>query len=161
MNTLTVKAKNAQNVYKKLFSETEKVLAGKEVTGYEELVNNANHAFSVIENEISSCTKTIDALTEFGLHSNNASVLASASGWIKYGAEDAILSGNKNAVNAWELVYASALKQPSLARNFNSNFKSLQSNFATMNMIALLNKNSALFNIKSIEALNKTKKPIW
>ncbi len=116
MKTFSVKTKNAMQLYGVLFTETEKVLAGEESAGYEQLVNNAGHAFSVIDNEAVSCAGIVSSLSDCGFESENPSLLMAAAGWMKYGAEDAVLSGDKDAIAKWKDVYASAQKSPSLGK---------------------------------------------
>lgn len=130
MEALAKKTKNAKALYEQLFIETDKVLAGGSSGDYEQLTNNAGHAFFIVDNEMAACADFISTLADYGIKTGNEKVLAVAGGWIEYGMEDAVLSGAENEA-VWREIYATAKSQPTLARF-------VVKSFPTLN--ALLNK---------------------
>lgn len=124
MEALAKKTKNAKALYEQLFIETDKVLAGGSSGGYEQLVNNAGHAFFVVDNEMAACADFIGALSEYGVKAGDEQMLALAGGWIEYGVEDAVLTGAEDEA-AWREIYATAKSQPALARFIVKSFPTL------------------------------------
>lgn len=149
MKDVAIKAKNAKQLYYDLFTETEKVLSGKESSDYEQLVSNAGHAFTVIDNEMSSCADVVSALSDYGLKTNNKPVLSAASGWIEYGAENAVLSGDKEDIAAWKAVYSSVQKEKSLAL-LSTSYPTLQS---TINKIPSVKVNGKIIRNTELKSV--------
>ena len=129
MKAIANKTKNAEKLYSDLFTETEQVLSGKVSAEYEQLVSNAGHAFTVIDNDMSLSADVISTLSEYGMAKNNKSVLAAAAGWIQYGAEDAVFSGDSESIAEWEKVYAAAQNEKMLGALFTNSFPKYQAFF--------------------------------
>ena len=75
---------------------------------YEQQLNNALLAYSVVENAMGGAPLYTDLLLEYGKTNGNDDVLALAGGWLQYGAENAVFGGNETEIKEWQGKYEAA-----------------------------------------------------
>lgn len=117
MTQLQNKTDNAHQLLANLFAETDKVLSGAASDYYDPMLNSLGMAYTTIAGETALCTEYIALLSAYGKERNDAKTLAAAAGWLKYGAENALLSSEKDAA-AWKDVYAAAKAEAALGARF-------------------------------------------
>lgn len=110
MKEMAVKTHNASLAFRELLATMSAVIGGdagaSDGENYEQQLNNAVLAYSVVENIMRDTPLFAETLSANGLLSGNDAVLAVADGWIEYGAEDAVFGGDEEEISLWQAVYS-------------------------------------------------------
>lgn len=101
MKAINRRTQNAKKALAALSAEIEKVVEGEKSECFEQLSNNAYVAYSVLNGCLDVCPDYIDLMCEYLEENENKDVAAVSSAWIKHCTEEAVLSGDKEVVEAW------------------------------------------------------------
>ena len=105
LQTIVKKTANAKNYQDAYMQATASILRGESVDNYEQISNNAILSYSILENNIVCCGTFVRQFGEYLEKNKNEQVAEAMVAWMNYGAEDALLSNDGKAMEAWSKAY--------------------------------------------------------
>lgn len=91
---------NACKAFDSFMQATESVLGGNPVDNYDLLLSNAQLAFFAVDNQVTDCSGLVDELA-----ANGGDFKTLAGGWVRFGAENALIGSSDEALDYWVKKY--------------------------------------------------------